>query len=181
MLPKQLTALTILGITLLLLVAFTGAAQAQPPAPTPPLTPQEQLGKFLFFDTNLSDPPGQACAACHGPAVGYTGPDQAINMGGSVYEGAVPGRFGNRKPPASAYAGSSPILAYEDGKWVGGMFWDGRATGERLGDPLAEQALGPFLNPAEQNNAGPEVVIDKAQASGYGALFSAGLPAGGRC
>jgi len=30
-------------------------------------------------------------------------------------------------------------------KWVGGMFWDGRATGWILGDPLAEQALGPFL------------------------------------
>ena len=67
---------------------------------------------------------------------------------GAVYEGAVPGRFGNRKPPASAYAGDSPILHYDGTKWVGGMFWDGRATGWTLGDPLAEQALGPFLNPA---------------------------------
>lgn len=30
------------------------------------------------------------------------------------------------------------------------MFWDGRATGWTLGDPLAEQAQGPFLNPLEQ-------------------------------
>ncbi len=117
------------------------------------LTPQEELGKSLFFDTNLSDPPGQACAACHGPQVGYTGPDEAINKAGAVYEGAVLGRFGNRKPPSAAYAGDSPIL-YDDGKsWVGGMFWDGRATGWTLGDPLAEQAQGPFLNPLEQNNA----------------------------
>ncbi len=89
---------------------------------------QEQLGKDLFFDTNLSDPPGQACAACHGPDVGYTGPDEAINIGGAVYEGAVAGRYGNRKPPAAAYAGDSPVLHYGT-EWVGGMFWDGRATG----------------------------------------------------
>src|SRR5512144_550034 len=71
------------------------------------LTPREQLGKNLFFDSDLSTPPGQACAVCHGPQVGCTGPDQSINAGGAVYEGAVPGRFGNRKPPASAYAGAA--------------------------------------------------------------------------
>ena len=89
------TALLIVGLALLLLTAG-GTAQAQAPTQPPPLTPQEQLGKELFFDTNLSQPPGQACAVCHGPSVGYTGPDQAINQGGAVYEGAVAGRFGNR-------------------------------------------------------------------------------------
>jgi len=34
--------------------------------------------------------------------------------------------------------------------FVGGNFWDGRATGEKLGNPAADQAQGPFLNPAEQ-------------------------------
>ncbi len=103
----------------------------------------------------------------------WVGPvrDQAINAGGAVYEGAVAGRFGNRKPPASAYAGDSPILHWDGTKWVGGMFWDGRATGWTLGDPLTEQALGPFLNPAEQNNASPQVVVDKVLASGYATLF----------
>jgi cytochrome c peroxidase len=135
------------------------------------LTKQEQLGRHLFFDTNLSTPSGQSCAVCHAPDVGWTGPDEDINEAGAVYEGAVVGRFGNRKPPASAYAGDSPILYYDGEKWVGGMFWDGRATGWTLGDPLAEQALGPFLNPAEQNNASPQVVIDKVLASDYSALF----------
>ncbi len=135
------------------------------------LSPQERLGKFLFFDTNLSDPTGQACAACHGPAVGFTGPDEALNAAGAVYEGAVPGRFGNRKPPSAAYGGTSPILHFDGTQWVGGMFWDGRATGSRLGDPLAEQAQGPFLNPLEQNNASPQVVIDKVLASSYSDLF----------
>jgi cytochrome c peroxidase len=129
------------------------------------------LGKKLFFDTNLSTPAGQSCAVCHGPDVGWTGPDEDINEAGAVYEGAVLGRFGDRKPPASAYAGDSPILHHDGTKWVGGMFWDGRATGWTLGDPLAEQALGPFLNPAEQNNASPQVVIDKVLASSYKNLF----------
>ena len=33
------------------------------------------LGKELFFDTNLSTPPGQACARCHDPKVFFTDPD----------------------------------------------------------------------------------------------------------
>jgi cytochrome c peroxidase len=137
------------------------------------LTPEQQLGKALFFDANLSTPRGQSCATCHGPAVGYTGPDQAINAKGAVYEGAVHGRFGNRKPPTAAYAGNSPILGYQSSTgWVGGMFWDGRATGKTLGDPLAEQAQGPFLNPLEQNNASAQVVIEKVLASKYKSLFS---------
>jgi cytochrome c peroxidase len=139
------------------------------------LTPKERLGQAIFFDSSLSAPAGQACAACHAPQVGWTGPDQSINKAGAVYEGAVPGRFGNRKPPAAAYAGDSPVLHYDEaaGTWIGGMFWDGRATGETLGDPLAEQALGPFLNPLEQNNASPAVVVDKVKVSPYADLFEA--------
>ena len=33
----------------------------------PELAPIEELGKKLFFDENLSTPPGQSCAVCHGP------------------------------------------------------------------------------------------------------------------
>lgn len=136
------------------------------------LTPLENLGRQLFFDTDLSNPPGQACAACHAPQVGFTGPSAAINAGGAVYEGAVAGRFGNRKPPAAAYA-FGPILAFDDagGVWVGGTFWDGRATGWTLGDPLAEQAQGPFLNPVEQNMASAAAVCEAVAASEYAQLF----------
>jgi cytochrome c peroxidase len=121
------------------------------------------LGKVIFFDTTLSEPPGQACASCHGPAAGWTGPHSGINAGGAVYEGAVQGRFGNRKPPSAAYATLSPPLrldAAED-HFVGGNFWDGRATGWLLGNPAADQAQGPFLNPVEHNLAGTEDVVRK--------------------
>jgi cytochrome c peroxidase len=136
------------------------------------LTPIEELGKSLFFDSNLSTPEGQACSACHKRAVGWTGPDSDINNSGSVYEGAVKGRFGNRKPPTIAYAGDSPPLHRdEEGTFVGGMFWNGRASGDVLGDPLAEQAMGPFFNPLEQNNPDKKNIILKVRDSRYADLF----------
>lgn len=137
------------------------------------LTNKEELGKFLFFDSRLSDPEGQSCAACHAPQVGFTGPTSDINAAGAVYPGAIPTRFGNRRPPTAAYATTSPVLHFDmvEGLFIGGNFWDGRATGERLGNPAAEQALGPFLNPVEQNNASKQVVCQKVEASRYSDLF----------
>jgi cytochrome c peroxidase len=51
------------------------------------------------------------------------------------------------------------------------MFWDGRATGGVLGDPLVEQAKGPFLNPLEQALSSPEELCSKVQAGSYTGLF----------
>jgi cytochrome c peroxidase len=139
----------------------------------PQLSPLEELGGFLYFDANLSNPPGQACAACHAPEAGFTGPDSKINAGQAVYPGAVHTRAGNRKPPTAAYAGDSPVLYFDEieGLWIGGMFWDGRATGWTLGDPLAEQALGPFLNDLEQNLPQARLVIKRVAGSKYAKLF----------
>jgi cytochrome c peroxidase len=47
-----------------------------------------------------------------------------------------------------------------------------------LGDPLAEQALGPFLNPLEQNNADATAVCDIVAQSSYSALFESVWGAG---
>jgi cytochrome c peroxidase len=82
-------------------------------------------------------------------------------------------RFGNRKPPTAAYGGESPALYYDEmeGLWIGGMFWDGRATGWTLGDPLAEQAQGPFLNPLEQNMSGAKQVCLAIRRSSYAGMF----------
>jgi cytochrome c peroxidase len=165
MISRKVLTYMVIGAAVLLLAVSVGTVAAKDPT----LTPQEQLGKALFFDKNLSDPSGQACAACHAPSVGWTGPDAKINAHGAVYEGAVKGVFGNRKPPTAAYAGDSPV--FSGPPFVGGMFWDGRATGATLGDPLADQAQGPFLNPREQNNASAQVVVDKALKSSYRHLF----------
>ena len=128
------------------LVATTAASSAY----ADELTAKEQLGKSIFFDINLSINMNQSCATCHGPEWGWTGAESDINAGGAVYEGSIPGRFGDRKPPSSAYATPSPVFHNDKGTFTGGNFWDGRATGEKLGNPAADQAQGPFLNPVEQ-------------------------------
>ena len=127
------------------------------------LAPIELLGKAVFFDEHLSANGMQSCATCHAAEVGYTGPDATVNLGGAVYQGALPNHFGNRKPPASAYVGDSPVLLKTADGWFGGMFWDGRATGATLGDPLAEQAQGPFLNPLEQAITNAQVLCDRVK------------------
>lgn len=154
----------------LLAAAVTGFAAT---GPQPGLTDLELLGKKLFFDANLSTPKFQSCAVCHLPAVGWTGPDMFINARGGVYEGAVPGRFGNRKPPSAAYATLSPKFHYDmvEEIFVGGNFWDGRATGEEFLNPAHEQALGPFLNPVEQNNPSKWAVVGKVCMSQYADLY----------
>ncbi len=162
-----------MGVGLLLLASTTFPTSAAPPNTTPPLTPIEQLGKLIFFDTTLSEPSGQACADCHAPEVGFTGPLIEINSNGSVYEGANPGLFGNRKPPSAAYAGYSPALHYDEAEdvWIGGLFWDGRATGWELGSPLAEQAQGPFLNALEQSLPHAVGVCNRIEEGDYAEFF----------
>lgn len=157
------------------------------------LSPLESLGRMAFFDANLSTPVGQSCADCHEPLTGWTSPEPAVNGGGAILEGAVAGRFGNRKPPSAAYAGFNPELHMcgemagggmgggmggGNGRqgncandFGGGLFWDGRATGWTLGDPLAEQAMAPFVNPLEMNNPDAMSVCLKVRESTYAGLF----------
>ncbi len=138
------------------------------------LTPIEDLGKSIFFDESLSINQNQSCATCHDPAWGWTGPDSALNAAGAVYEGSILGRFGNRKPPSSAYATLAPIFYVDkSGLFQGGNFWDGRATGERLGNPAADQAQGPFLNPVEQGLGDAACVVYRVTTGPYAADFFA--------
>jgi len=155
------------------------AAAIEAAAATPKLTVQEidalkvQLGKALYFDRISSPSQQMSCATCHDPKAGWTGDLAGINLHGAVYRGAQPQRFGNRKPPSSAYAAFSPVFGFDKkaDEFIGGVFWDGRATGARLGSPVAEQALGPPLNPVEQNMPGKMAVCEAVAKSKYAPLF----------
>ena len=130
----------------------------------------EQLGEALYFDENLSEPAGQSCASCHTPSAGFVDPDSDF----PVSEGVIPGLFGGRNSPASAYAMYAPTRYFDtdEGLWIGGQFWDSRATGDVLGDPLADQALGPFLNPVEMANTSKAQVVKRCkEMRSYGNLF----------
>jgi cytochrome c peroxidase len=136
------------------------------------LSPMEQLGKEIYFD-KISEPGNMACADCHAPSVGFTGPIPGVNRFDAIYPGAIPQRAGNRKPPSASYATFAPIFHFDagEGLFIGGNFWDGRATGERLGNPAADQALGPFLNPVEQNMPSKAAVLAKIASSQYAWLW----------
>jgi cytochrome c peroxidase len=155
-----------------LVLAPSGATAADPDE----LTLEEQLGSNIFFDKQLSIRRNQACATCHVPEAGWVGDDPKINEAGAVYEGSIKGKFGNRKPPSSAYATVSPIFDAdfsedpENPLFFGGNFWDGRATGWKLGNPAADQAQGPFLNPVEQALPDNACVVYRVCEGNYGDL-----------
>ena len=163
--------LRIISVCMVLLYLMLIAA----PAMGRGLSNIERLGKVIFFDKKLSINKNQSCAVCHASNVGWTGPDSDLNAGGSIYEGSVSNLFGNRKPPSSSYATPSPIFHAVDGapgEFVGGNFWAGRATGEKLGNPAADQAQGPFLNPVEQGLPDAACVIERVCSARYVRKFN---------
>ncbi len=71
----------------------------------------------------------------------------------------------------AAWVAGYGSMTCNSGDFVGGMFWDGRATGWVLGDPIAEQAMGPYLNPLEQNNPNARHLCLQVRKAGYEDLF----------
>ena len=160
--------------------AYEAAALALATA-SPPGSPQRvaALGKVLFFDKNLSVNRNTACAFCHMPETGYQGAIETINLTSINQPGSVRTRFSLRKPPTAAYAAFSPPLSYptKPGQakcsncFIGGNFWDARATGLRLQSPTAEQAEGSPLNPTEMANRDPACVVRRISQSRYRSFF----------
>ena len=148
--------------------------------PTPPVegativVTRADLGQMIFNDTNLSEPHGTACVNCHQAKQGFSSTNGSST---GVALGSLPGSLGLRKPLNNSYAGFVPPFAFifnENNEFVasGGLFWDGRA------DTPALQALGPFLNPLEMNNASRKAVVDKIAAASYASLFKQEFGAG---
>jgi cytochrome c peroxidase len=131
------------------------------------------LGKLLLFDKHLSVNQNEACSFCHTPETGFTGPIQSLNLSTVSYPGSVRTRFSNRKPQSYMYAPFSPVLHYNDlqGDFVGGNFWDMRASGYRLQDPSAEQAQGPPTNPVEMGLPDSACLAYRLSSAPYRKLF----------
>ena len=133
----------------------------------------ELLGKLMLYDKQLSVNRNEACAFCHMPETGFTGPISELNRTTGSYPGSVRTRFSNRKPQSHAYAPLAPMLHYNPGQGdlVGGNFWDMRATGRRLGNPAAEQAQGPPTNPVEMGLPDIACAVYRASERPYRAMF----------
>jgi hypothetical protein len=142
----------------------------EPPPPADPLELKQSLGSLIFFDTNLSTPPGQSCATCHDPDAGFADPDSRFPVSQGVHED----RFGNRNTPTVTYAALTPEFRMNNGKdFIGGQFLDGRAAN------LAEQAKQPFLNPLEMANSDKlAVVVPRCskRCTGKGVSMTSKLP-----
>ena len=136
--------------------------------------PKVLLGKKLFFDGSLSNPQGQSCASCHASAAGFTFPDSKTNERMGVATGALNGRVGFRKVPTIAYIAYQPtgIPTFSNalGAYIGGLFWDGRAT------DLTDQIHFPLSNPNEMNMLigdplDPANLIQNVENSAAAAIF----------
>jgi cytochrome c peroxidase len=127
------------------------------------------LGKIIFYDQELSVKRNESCSFCHMPETGFTGPVSALNQTTVAYPGSVRTRFGGRNPQSHTYASFSPVLHYnpEQGDFVGGQFWDMRATGLRLDSALAEQAQSPPLDPVEMGLIDPACMVYRMSLRPY--------------
>ena len=131
------------------------------------LTPIEKLGKFIFFDTNLSEPAGLSCAKCHEPDNGFMGNnDSMLENPIGVAIGTHSNLIGIRNTPSVSYSGFSPEFDFDDeGAPSGGQFLDGRAAS------LVDQAAFPLLSVIEMNNSKNTQILSKIEASNYANLF----------
>ena len=136
-------ALAVRVLTAMVLLLLAHSARAQDPfllslaaaIDQSSMTPHERLGLSLFFDSNLSEPRGTACASCHDPRRAFTGNNNTLI---GVAQGSRSDQFGTRDAPTLMYLATAPRFGSVErgGKRVpaGGHFWDGRA------DTLEEQA-----------------------------------------
>jgi len=127
------------------------------------------LGKVIFYDKELSVRRNETCAFCHMPETGFSGPVSALNQTTVAYPGSIRTRFSARRPQSHTYANYAPVLHYnpQQGDFVGGNFWDMRATGLRLNSPIAEQAQGPPLDPREIGLIDPACMVYRMSLRPY--------------
>lgn len=177
---KAMVGLALSGVISIALVGCGASSSSDAPLDAPVLATKAELGEQLFSDTNLSFDRTQSCATCHNPDSGLVD-DRAndasrdtgngfIASAGSLGDDGV--SIGDRNAPTAGYAAFSPdfqsgtrsrvasqttsgIGDYEG--FLGGQFWDGRAS------DLQAQAGGPPLNPGEMNMPSVEAVIDRLQ------------------
>jgi cytochrome c peroxidase len=132
------------------------------------------LGKIEMYDKNLSVNRNEACAFCHMPYTGFSGPISSLNATVVAYPGSVHYRFGKRKPQGYTYSPYYPVLQYNraQSNFYGGNFWDLRATGYRTQSPDAEQAQGPPHDTQEMGFPDTACVIYRIAKGSYAGIFT---------
>jgi cytochrome c peroxidase len=133
----------------------------------------QALGKLLNFDENMSPFRNRACAFCHMPYVGFSGPIPSVNATIVAYPGSFEFRAGKRTAQRYTYSPRFPVLQFNPTQqlFFGGNFWDSRSTGLFLQSPDSEQAQHPPVDPLEMANPDTACIAFKISQAVYRPLF----------
>ena len=155
-------ALLFIAGWLLVLPAISAQAQDLPAPEDDPVA----LGKALFFDPDLSVNGTQSCAACHAPEVGFTGPDAPSTRAARFTRARCPTTLATASRPASAYAGDSPELHFDEAERR--LVWRhvlGRARHRRTsGRPAGRTGPGSVPEPARAGDRQRPGAVREGQA-----------------
>ena len=133
----------------------------------------EILGKLMNFDRTISPNENVACASCHMPYAGFSGPIPSVNLYEIAYPSSSRYRAAKRTAQRYTYSSYFPPLQYNatQGLFFGGNFWDSRATGYLLRAPDGEQAQFPPVDPDEMANPDTACIVYKLSKAPYASLF----------
>jgi hypothetical protein len=131
------------------------------------------LGKLLNFDENMSPFRNRACAFCHMPYTGFSGPIPSVNLTMVAYPGSMQFRAGKRTAQRYSYSPRFPVMElYPDQNLLfGGNFWDGRATGYLLQSADAEQSQHPPVDTQEHALPDTACIAWRISQAQYRPLF----------
>jgi cytochrome c peroxidase len=144
-----------------------GPARAQTPPPS--AAELVDLGRKIFYDRTLSNPPGTSCASCHDPASAFASQNGSTN---GLPRGSRRNHFARRTAPSLLYLRYVPSFRYHqegDDPQVqpfGGLFWDGRV------DTIRALGRQPLLNPDEMNNGDGRRIAAEIRQRPYAAAFA---------
>jgi cytochrome c peroxidase len=133
----------------------------------------QTLGKLMNYDENMSVFKNEACAFCHMPYAGFSGPIPSVNATMIAYPGSMEFRAQKRTAQRYTYSPLFPVLNYNqvDGSFIGGNFWDARSTGYLLSNPDAEQAQHPPVDPGEMGLPDTACIAFRLSQAVYRPLF----------
>ncbi len=133
----------------------------------------QTLGKLMNFDENMSPFRNEACAFCHMPYAGFSGPIPSVNLTIVAYPGTFHFRAGKRTAQRYTYSPIFPQLQYNaiQSSFFGGNFWDARSTGYLLQSPDAEQALHPPVDTQEMGFPDTACIAFRLSQAVYRPLF----------
>src|ERR1700674_143765 len=131
------------------------------------------LGGLLNYDETISPFKNLACASCHMPYAGFSGPIPSVNLTMIAYPGSFHFRAGKRTPQRYSYSPWFPVFQLNEtqGLFFGGNFYDSRSTGYLLRNPDAEQAQHPPVDPQEMGCPDTACVAFRLSQAEYRPLF----------